>query len=147
MASVRQIIAALLLASLAACGGGGGAETTNPTPTPRSGEIDTSYGTGGFVLMPGSAGIFSDMAVAPDGSVFLTGAAVLKLDAGGAIDSSYGSGGRVVLQGLGVPIVLHASSPVLDEAGVSTFPARSRSTAKAISMSRERLPAPLMPPR
>src|SRR5688572_16067479 len=104
----RSIAAWLVILALAACGGGGGGDAPKPAPTLRSGELDPAYGTGGSVLLPSASPTFGAMVVARDGSVFLAGQAVMKLDPNGAIEATYGAAGRVELR---------SSSPVLDEAG------------------------------
>ena len=66
---------------LAACGGGGGDSPSQaPSNPPVSGRLDGSYGTGGKVTFSPSD-FLSSMAVKPDGSVYLAGLSVAKLDA------------------------------------------------------------------
>ena len=108
--SSRCRIAATLLAlsALAGCGGSGG----DPAPEPAlaSGSRDIAYGGGKITLARPSW--TANMAVAQDGSAFVTnaesGQGIVKLDASGNIVGGYGTGGRVDLP---------STSPVLDGQG------------------------------
>lgn len=89
---VRQIAACATAALLAACGGGGGgsdAPSQSPANPPISGQPDSTYGTRGKVTFSPS-GFFSSIAVLPDGSAYLAGLSVAKLDATGNRVQPYG---------------------------------------------------------
>lgn len=105
----HRIWAGFALLALAGCGGGdgGGDPPAPPKPPLRSGEVDVTYGTG-RVAFTVSEEIPSEMAVAPDGSVYVTGRSIRKVDATGQVVPTYGEGGRVAIP---------ARSPVVDADG------------------------------
>jgi hypothetical protein len=86
MTSFALVAALAAVLSLAGCGGAGGA-AGDMAPALKSGQIDTTFGNSGSVVFAASEG-FSDMAVAPDGAIYVTGRSVARLDSRGLVDLS-----------------------------------------------------------
>lgn len=109
MKLMSRFSSGVLLLVLAGCGDGGGGNSPGSPPVPalRSGEIDASYGTGGYVQLAASEG-FREMAAGQDGSVYVTGNSILKLGPSGNLALDYGQAGRVAIS---------AASPVVDGGG------------------------------
>ena len=108
----------ILFLALSACGGGGGGESpgTPTVPAVKSGEIDASYGTGGYVQLAASEG-FREMAVARDGSVYITGNSILKIGPAGSVALEYGQAGRVAMSAVS-PLVVDGSGSLLVISGL-----------------------------
>jgi hypothetical protein len=101
-----RIAALIAMLGIAACGGGGGGDAGEIRPSP-SGRFDPAYGTAGKVTVVSQDGL-REMVVGADGSAYLVGTSIARLDANGRLDAAFGDAGRVAVSG---------SYPLLDEAG------------------------------